>query len=58
MVCKARTKEEAMKNENTVHPFWKWAWRVLWGLMLTPLILFPAFMFLLVLAEICIVPYL
>jgi len=47
-----------MKNENTVHPFWKWAWRVLWGLMLTPLILFPAFMFLLVLAEICIVPYL
>ena len=26
---------------NTVHPFWKWAWRGVLGLMLLPVILLP-----------------
>jgi len=29
-----------MKNSD-IHPFWKWAWRVMLGIMLIPFILLP-----------------
>ncbi len=30
-----------MKSESSVHPFWKWAWRVLWGVFLMLCALIP-----------------
>ena len=37
---------------NDVHPFWKWAWRGILGLMLLPFILLPLAIFLEILMNI------
>jgi hypothetical protein len=40
-----------MKNSD-IHPFWKWAWRMMLGIMLIPFILLPLKIVIVILADI------